>query len=52
MMCPGIDNVFDRKYADHLSKGSATITGYDMPMGEGIDEPDGNVWLKAQIALN
>lgn len=52
MMCPGIDNVFDRKYADHLSKGGTTITGYDMPMGEGIDEPGGNVWLKAQIALN
>lgn len=52
VLTAGIDNVFDRKYAEHLSKGGGAIDGYDTPTGERIYEPGRNVWLKAQIALN
>ncbi len=48
----GIDNVFDRAYAEHLSKSGAAITGYDTPTGLRINEPGRNIWVKAQIALD
>ncbi len=46
----GIDNLFDRNYAEHISRSGAAITGYAQDIR--VNEPGRNVWLKAQIALD
>lgn len=46
----GIDNLFDRKYAEHLSK-----AGFDLPdyvSDTRVNEPGRTVWLKAAIAFD
>lgn len=49
----GVDNLFDRQYAEHLSRTGAAIGGYDnAPTGTRLYEPGRTYWLKAQIALD
>ncbi|MDG3066607.1 TonB-dependent receptor domain-containing protein [Thauera mechernichensis] len=48
----GVDNLFDRTYAEHLSKGDATILGYTNAVGDRVNEPGRTFWLKAQVALD
>ncbi len=45
----GIDNVFDREYAEHLSRGGVAITGFERTTR--VNEPGRTLWLKAGIAL-
>lgn len=52
LLTAGIDNLFDRSYAEHLSRSGMAISGYDTPTGERILEPGRNVWVKLQIALD
>jgi iron complex outermembrane receptor protein len=41
----GVDNLFDRRYAEHLSRsGSTMITGF--PATTRVNEPGRNAWLK------
>jgi iron complex outermembrane receptor protein len=40
----GLDNLFDKTYAEHLSKAAVTIPGY--PSIERINEPGRTIWLK------
>lgn len=51
LLAAGIDNLFDRKYAEHISRTGATaITGYAQDIR--VNEPGRNIWLKAQISLD
>lgn len=46
----GIDNLFDKKYAEHLSKSGAAITGYEADIR--VNEPGRTLWVKASLALD
>lgn len=46
----GVDNLFDRTYAENLSKGGAMVAGYTQTAR--INEPGRTVWVKAQLALD
>lgn len=52
----GVDNLFDKKYAEHLSKGGAanmaTMAAIGYPTLFRVNEPGRTLWLKAQIALD
>jgi iron complex outermembrane receptor protein len=53
LLTAGIDNLFDKAYAEHLSKSGATIPGYlAFSPNTRINEPGRTLWLKAQIALD
>ena len=45
----GVDNVFDRTYAEHLSRTGAMVPGYLQTTR--VNEPGRTVWLKVQVAL-
>lgn len=45
----GIDNVFDRAYAEHLSRGGAEVTGFERTAR--VFEPGRVAWLKANARL-
>lgn len=49
LISAGIDNVFDKTYAENLSKGGAMVAGYTQTTR--INEPGRTVWLKAQLAI-
>jgi len=51
LVSAGIDNVFDRTYAEHISRAGATINGYN-PATTRVNEPGRFVWLKLNLALN
>jgi iron complex outermembrane receptor protein len=46
----GVDNLFDKTYAEHLSRGGTAVTGYEQTTR--INEPGRNFWLRAQFALD
>jgi iron complex outermembrane receptor protein len=43
----GIDNVFDRTYAEHLSRGGAMVSGYQQTTK--VNEPGRTLWLKLDL---
>ena len=45
----GVDNVFDRTYAEHISRSSAAIPGYEQSLR--VNEPGRTLWIKLQLAL-
>lgn len=45
----GIDNVFNRKYAEHLSRAGAAVSGYTQTTR--VNEPGTTAWVKAQFAF-
>jgi iron complex outermembrane receptor protein len=45
----GIDNVFDRTYAEHLSKAGAMISGFVQTTR--VNEPGRTLWLKLDVSL-
>lgn len=45
----GIDNLFNRKYAEHLSRAGSAVVGYTTTTR--INEPGTTAWLKAQFAF-
>jgi iron complex outermembrane recepter protein len=45
----GVDNVFDRTYAEHLSRNGAMIPGYVQTTR--VNEPGRTIWVKLQVAL-
>lgn len=45
----GIDNIFDKTYAEAISKSGALVQGYEQTIR--VNEPGRTVWLKAQFAL-
>jgi iron complex outermembrane receptor protein len=50
LLTAGIDNLFNKTYAEHLSRGGAMLAGYDRTLQ--INEPGRMLWLKAQYALD
>jgi iron complex outermembrane receptor protein len=46
----GADNLFDKTYAEHLSKGGAALAGYAQTTR--VNEPGRSLWLRAQFALD
>jgi len=46
----GIDNLFDKTYAEHISRSGAMITGFDQTTR--INEPGRNIWVKLNVALD
>lgn len=46
----GVDNLFDRAYAEHISRNSSNVPGYDPVTGR-VNELGRNVWLKAQYTF-
>lgn len=41
----GVDNLFDKAYAEHLSRGGAVVSGFEQTMR--VNEPGRTLWLKA-----
>ncbi|MCL2829615.1 MAG: TonB-dependent copper receptor [Betaproteobacteria bacterium] len=50
LISAGVDNLFNRTYAEHLDKGSAAIAGYTTQLTK-INEPGRTLWIKADIEL-
>lgn len=51
LLTAGVDNLFDKTYAEHLSKSGADIPGNVSFLNRQINEPGRVFWLKAQFAL-
>ncbi|HWZ49777.1 MAG TPA: TonB-dependent receptor, partial [Herbaspirillum sp.] len=49
LISAGIDNLTNKVYAEHLSRGGAMLPGYEQTSR--INEPGRMFWLKAQIDL-
>lgn len=45
----GIDNLFDKTYAEHLSRNGGAVTGY--PVTTRINEPGRTVWAKFMVSF-
>ncbi|MBU1775067.1 MAG: TonB-dependent receptor, partial [Gammaproteobacteria bacterium] len=43
----GVDNVFDKTYAEHISRAGTMVTGYTQTTR--VNEPGRNVWVKADL---
>jgi iron complex outermembrane receptor protein len=46
----GIDNLFDKTYAEHISRGGAAVSGFAQTTR--VNEPGRNLWVKLNIALD
>lgn len=46
----GVDNLFDKTYAEHISRSGATISGYETTTR--INEPGRTFWVKARLAFD
>jgi iron complex outermembrane receptor protein len=51
LLSGGIDNVFDRAYAEHISRAAAAVAGYDAPSIR-VNEPGRFVWAKLTLTLD
>jgi len=50
LLTAGVDNVFDKTYAEHLSRSGAEIGV--IPQSTRLYEPGRTVWMKMQIAFD
>lgn len=48
-LAAGVDNVFNRTYAEHISRGGSALTGYTQTTR--VNEPGQVVWLRGQITF-
>lgn len=44
----GVDNLLDRAFAEHLSRGGATVAGFPPPTTR-VNEPGRTVWLRGEV---
>jgi iron complex outermembrane receptor protein len=44
LVSAGIDNLFDRDFAEHLSRGGAMLSGYEQTLR--VNEPGRTAWLR------
>jgi iron complex outermembrane receptor protein len=51
LLSAGIDNVFDRTYAEHISRAAAAVAGYDAPTTR-VNEPGRFVWAKLSMSFD
>jgi iron complex outermembrane receptor protein len=50
LVSAGVDNLTDRVYAEHLSKGGAMVSGFTQTTR--VNEMGRNLWLKANFKLD
>ena len=50
LLSVGVDNLFDQKYAEFISRSGSSITGYTQTLR--INEPGRTAWLKASISFD
>lgn len=50
LLAAGVDNVFDRTYAEHISRSGALVAGFDQTTR--VNEPGRMLWMKASISLD
>jgi len=50
LITAGIDNLFDKAYAEHISRAGAAVSGYEVT--DKVNEPGRTWWLKAQWKFN
>lgn len=50
LVAAGIDNLFDKTYAEHISRSGAMVAGFDQTIR--VNEPGRNMWIKLNIALD
>jgi iron complex outermembrane receptor protein len=50
LIAAGVDNVFDKAYAEFISRAGANVAGYTQTTR--VNEPGRTAWLKATIALD
>jgi len=50
LVTAGIDNLLDKTYAEHISRGGAMVTGFTQTTR--VNEPGRNMWVKLNIALD
>jgi iron complex outermembrane receptor protein len=49
LIAAGIDNLFDRTYAEHISRAGAMVSGFTQTTR--VNEPGRNLWVKLNLAL-
>jgi len=50
LVSAGIDNLFDKAYAEHLSRGGAAVSGYEQTTR--VNEPGRTLWLKVGASFD
>jgi iron complex outermembrane receptor protein len=50
LVTAGVDNLFDKFYAEHLSRGGALVAGFEQTTR--VNEPGRTLWLKVGAALD
>jgi len=45
----GVDNLFDKTYAEHLSRAGSMVSGFTQTTR--VNEPGRNLWVKANVAF-
>jgi iron complex outermembrane receptor protein len=45
----GVDNLFDKSYAEHLSRGGSSVAGFPPPTTR-VNEPGRNIWVQWQFS--
>jgi iron complex outermembrane receptor protein len=48
LLSAGVDNLFDRTYAEHISRGGAMVAGFPAPTTR-VNEMGRNLWVKASL---
>jgi iron complex outermembrane receptor protein len=48
LLSAGVDNLFDRTYAEHISRGGAMVAGFPAPTTR-VNEMGRNLWVKASV---
>ena len=50
LVSAGVDNLFDRHYAEHINRAGSPVIGFD-PVGR-VYEPGRNLWVKVNFSLD
>src|SRR5690606_23063530 len=50
LIAAGVDNLFDKTYAEHISRSGAMIAGFEQTTR--VNEPGRNLWIKLSVALD
>lgn len=50
LVTAGVDNVFGKEYAEHISRAGAAVSGYTQTVR--VNEPGRNLWLKVGVAFD
>jgi iron complex outermembrane recepter protein len=49
LLTAGVDNIFDKTYAEHISKAGSAVTGF--PTTARVNEPGRTVWMKLAVSF-